>query len=195
MCVSGGWHELVKKFCFLAIFHPCFATPCQRFFMLYPCNASLLLRPCLATPPTAQLRLANVLCLNVNASTHELVVNLKKWSITWTSGHIEQRQTSWGSKALLDVLGTAPTYTFYIRRDAMDERTIKTPIPKCRLYCCFCLGWCSNFVGSKSGQKQKMAYNITQHPSYPPQPHTVCIIYTVRLLWEGGDGWGRSERR
>jgi hypothetical protein len=31
----------------------------------------------------------------------------------------------------------------------MDEGTIKTPIPKCRLYWCFCLGWCSNFVGSE----------------------------------------------
>jgi hypothetical protein len=29
----------------------------------------------------------------------------------------------------------------------MDEGTIKTPIPKCRLYWCFCLGWCSQFVG------------------------------------------------
>jgi hypothetical protein len=33
-----------------------------------------------------------------------------------------------------------------------------------------------------------MAYNITQHPSHPPQPHTVyyTVQYTVRLLWEGG---------
>ena len=38
----------------------------------------------------------------------------------------------------------------------MDEGTSKTPIPKCRLYWCFCLGWCSNFVGSESGQKQSV---------------------------------------
>ena len=31
---------------------------------------------------------------------------------------------------------------------SMDEGIINTPIPKCRLYWCFCLGWCSNFVGS-----------------------------------------------
>jgi hypothetical protein len=64
---------------------------------------------------------------------------------------------------------------------------------KCRLYWCFCSGWCSNFVGSESGQKQSvkllqnMVYNTTQHP--PPHPNTVCS------LWEGGRGWGRSERR
>ncbi len=47
-----------------------------------------------------------------------------------------------------------------------------------------CLGWCSNFVGSESGQKhsvkiqQKMVYN------------------TVRLLWEGGRiGGGQREGR
>jgi hypothetical protein len=80
----------------------------------------------------------------------------------------------------------------------MDERTKKTPNPKCRLYWCFCLGWCSNFVGSDSGQKQSvqllqnMVYNTTQHPPTPPhrQPHTVCVYCTFTL----GRG-GRSERR
>jgi hypothetical protein len=38
----------------------------------------------------------------------------------------------------------------------MDEGNIKTPIPKCRLYRCFCLGWWSNFVGSEPGQKQSV---------------------------------------
>jgi hypothetical protein len=84
---------------------------------------------------------------------------------------------------------------------AMDEGTIKTPIPKCRLYWCFCLEGGSNFVGSESGQKQSvkllqnMVYNTTQHPPPPPpQPHTVWI-YNVRLLLGRGKGWGRSERR
>ncbi len=66
----------------------------------------------------------------------------------------------------------------------MDEGTIKTPIPKCRLYWSLCLGWCSNFVVSDSGQKQSvkllqnMVYNTTQHPPHPlpPLPHTVCIL-------------------
>jgi hypothetical protein len=73
---------------------------------------------------------------------------------------------------------------------SMDERTIMTPIPKCRLYWCFCSGWCSNFVGSESGQKQSvkllknMVYNTTQHSPISPQPHTVC------LLWKEGRGRG-----
>jgi hypothetical protein len=66
----------------------------------------------------------------------------------------------------------------------MDEGTLKTPIPKCRLYWSFLLGWCSNFVGSESGQKQSvkplqnMVYNITQHP------HTVCV-YCMFTLGRG----------
>jgi hypothetical protein len=38
----------------------------------------------------------------------------------------------------------------------MDEVTLKTPIPKCRLYWSFLFGWCSNFVGSETGQKQSV---------------------------------------
>ncbi len=64
-----------------------------------------------------------------------------------------------------------------------------------------CLGWCSNFVGSESGQKQSvkllqnMVYSTIQHP--PPLSHTVsvymyCTCSIVHLVWEGG---GRSERR
>jgi hypothetical protein len=68
----------------------------------------------------------------------------------------------------------------------MDEGTIKTQIPKCRLYWCFCLGWCSNFVGSEYGQKQSvkllqnMVYNTTKHPPPPPPPprHTLSV-YTL----------------
>jgi hypothetical protein len=76
----------------------------------------------------------------------------------------------------------------------MDEGTITTPIPKCYLYWCFCLGWRRNFVGSESGQKQNvkllqnMVYNTTQHPP-PPHRHTLSV-YTVHLLWEGGRGGG-----
>ncbi len=68
------------------------------------------------------------------------------------------------------------------------RRTVKTPIPKGRLYWCFCLGRCIkcfNFVGSESGQKQSvkllqnMVCNTTQHP--PPHSNTL-FVYTVRLL-------------
>ncbi len=51
----------------------------------------------------------------------------------------------------------------------------------------FCLGWCSNFVGSEPGQKQsvKLLQNMVsytiQHPHTPSQPHTVCIYCTLTL--------------
>ncbi len=52
-------------------------------------------------------------------------------------------------------------------------------------------GWCSNFVGSESGQKQSVkllqniVYSTIQHP--PPQAHTLSV-YVVHLVWEGGRG-------
>ncbi len=75
----------------------------------------------------------------------------------------------------------------------MNEGSLKTPIPKCRLYWSFCLGWWSNFVGSESGQKQSvkllqnMVYNTTQHPP-PPQPHTVCSLYILYIKFGNGEG-------
>jgi hypothetical protein len=85
----------------------------------------------------------------------------------------------------------------------MDEGTIKTPIPKCRLYWCFCLGWCNNFEGSETDQKQSvkllqnMVYNATQHPTtLPSQPHTVCIYCMFTLergkVWTVGGGGQRE---
>jgi hypothetical protein len=48
----------------------------------------------------------------------------------------------------------------------------------------FCLGWCSNFVGSEFGQNQStkllqnMVYNTTQHPLYPlPASHCPYVLY------------------
>ncbi len=54
----------------------------------------------------------------------------------------------------------------------------------------FCLGWCSNFVGSESGRiqsvklKQNMVSNRTRHNL--SQSHTVCIYCTLIT----GKGWG-----
>ncbi len=79
----------------------------------------------------------------------------------------------------------------------MDEGTIKTPIPKCRLYWCFCLRWCSNFVGSESGHKksvkllQNIVYNTTQHPHPPTATNCLFILYVY--FGKGGRG-GRGQR-
>jgi hypothetical protein len=74
----------------------------------------------------------------------------------------------------------------------MDEVTIKTPIPKCCLCWCLCLGWCSNFVGSEYGRKQsvKLQQNLVYYtcqdppPSPPPNSHTQSV-YSEHLLWGG----------
>ncbi len=48
----------------------------------------------------------------------------------------------------------------------------------------FCMGWCSNFVGSESGQKQSvkllqnMVSNTTQHLHPLPATHCLHIVYT-----------------
>jgi hypothetical protein len=67
-----------------------------------------------------------------------------------------------------------------------------------------CLGWCSNFVGSESGQKQSvkllqnMVYSTIQIPPLPPS-HTNClyILYSTFSLavWKGGKGGGQREGR
>jgi hypothetical protein len=57
-----------------------------------------------------------------------------------------------------------------------------------------CLGWCSNFVGSESGQKQSvkllqnMVYRCTaQFNIPPPQSHTLSV-YSTFSLGKGGGG-------
>ncbi len=63
----------------------------------------------------------------------------------------------------------------------------------------FCLGWCSNFLGSESGQKQSvkllqnMVSNTAQHPLTPSQPHTVCI-YLYFYFGKGGGGGEVNQR-
>ncbi len=56
---------------------------------------------------------------------------------------------------------------------AMEEGTIKTPIPKCRLYWSFLFGVVKHFCRfSESGQKQSviLLQNKVQHNSTPPPP-------------------------
>jgi hypothetical protein len=61
----------------------------------------------------------------------------------------------------------------------------------------FVLGWCSNFVGSESGQKQSvkllhnMVSNTTNNPH--PLPATYCLYILYFDFWKGGgadgDAW------
>ncbi len=56
------------------------------------------------------------------------------------------------------------------------------------------------FVGSESGQKQSvkllqnMVHNTIQPPPPPPPQEHTLSVYTIHLVWEGGEG-GSSERR
>ncbi len=63
--------------------------------------------------------------------------------------------------------------------DSWTHVTIKTPIPECRHYWCFCLEWCTNFVGSEYGLKhaecQTPAEYGLQHNSTPPPTATHCL--------------------
>ncbi len=78
----------------------------------------------------------------------------------------------------------------------MDDGTLKTPIPKCRLYWSFFLEWCINFVGSESGQKQSA--KLLQNMVYPPPPHSHTLsVYTVSFTLGRGRGQreGRGHKR
>ncbi len=83
----------------------------------------------------------------------------------------------------------------------MDEGTIKTPIPKCRLYWSFLFGvgkqFCRLWIWSETEWKTPAEYGLQHNSTLPPppspQPHTVCIY--VHLVWEGGRGGGQRQGR
>ncbi len=86
----------------------------------------------------------------------------------------------------------------------MDEGTLKTPIPKCRLFWSFLFGVVKQFIRfwiwSETECKTPAEYDL-QHNSTPPPPpphsHTLSV-FTVHLVWEGGGvTWGgeRGEVR
>jgi hypothetical protein len=62
----------------------------------------------------------------------------------------------------------------------------------------FCLGWCSNSVGSESRQKQSikllqiMVSNTTQHPHLLPATHCLYILY---FGFGKGEGVGEVNQR
>jgi hypothetical protein len=84
----------------------------------------------------------------------------------------------------------------WVRRSNMDEGTIKTNHPRMSSLLVFLFGvvyqFCRFWIWSEKQSvklPQNVVYNTTQHPSTPPPPTA------TRLLWEGGEGWGRSKRR
>ncbi len=78
------------------------------------------------------------------------------------------------------------------RRNCKD-----TPVPKCRLFWCFSLGWCSNFVGVLDLVRhsvkplQNMVYNTTQHPPPPPPTVTLCLCTVLEFL---NNLWGLGTK-
>ncbi len=112
----------------------------------------------------------------------------------------------WGQMEMLQKVISYPLKVSAKWKQTIHGRmNLKTPIPKCRLYWLFSLGWWSNFVGSDSGQKlsvkllQNMVYNTTQRPTHPSPPtatHCQYIqVYTVHLVFFGGGGGGQGEGR
>jgi hypothetical protein len=73
----------------------------------------------------------------------------------------------------------------------MDQGTIKTPIPKCRLY--WCVFW-GGVAISESAQKhsvkllQNMVYNTTLHPLPPPPPTAKHCLYILYVYFGKGGG-------
>ncbi len=61
----------------------------------------------------------------------------------------------------------------------MDQGTLKIPIHWCPLYWSFLFGVVKLL--------QKIVYNTTQHPPTPPPHSHTLSVYTVHLVWEGGE--------
>jgi hypothetical protein len=64
----------------------------------------------------------------------------------------------------------------------------------------FCLGWCSNFVGSESGQNQSVKLlqdmlSITTQQPLHPLPATLCLYILYVDFGKGGNGGGGEPER
>ncbi len=71
----------------------------------------------------------------------------------------------------------------------MDEGTLKTAIPSCRLHWLFCLGVMKQFgrfwIWSETECKIPAKFGLQHNPLPLPPEHTLSV-YTVHLVWEGG---------
>jgi hypothetical protein len=86
-----------------------------------------------------------------------------------------------GSNLLGTILGQLKTYVNEVRRLGMDKGTLKTPIPKCRLYWSFLFGvmnqFCRFSIWSETECKTPAEYGL-QHNSTPPTAtHCLYLLY------------------
>ncbi len=78
----------------------------------------------------------------------------------------------------------------------MDEGTLKTPIPECRLYWSFLFGvakhFCRFWIWSETECKTPAEYGpkyISTPPSPPPPPHSHTLsVYNILYTGKGGRG-------
>jgi hypothetical protein len=88
----------------------------------------------------------------------------------------------------------------YPNSNAMEEGTLKTQIPYCRLYWSFLLGVVKQFCRFRIWSETECKTPAKYGPQYIQRPtnqqaHIVCIyevslVYTDTVHWEGGEGGG-----
>ncbi len=84
-------------------------------------------------------------------------------------------------------------------QQSMDEGTIETPIPKCRLYWCFCLGWCGVAILQVLNLVRNRVLNScriwsTTQLNTPPPTATHCL-YILQVYFGTGGGVGEVREK
>ncbi len=99
-------------------------------------------------------------------------------------------------KRILKTSNLAPLFALWTHR----LRNYKDTNPYTSSLLVFRLGWCRNFVGSETGQKQSvkllqnMVYNPTQHPPTLPPTATHCL-YILYVYFGRGGGMGEIREK